>query len=154
MRGFTGRTLPILITLLLVPMACVLLPKLIQIAGSSMEPSYPEGTKMTIAPIDPADLERGDLVYLELRESDRFFVKRLIGLPGETVELRSGSVFIDGVLLEEAYDVIPSPYDSDVQSLGEDQYYVLGDNRPLSADSHVWGPIEGSSISGRAIPLD
>lgn len=81
-------------------------------------------------------------------------VKRVIGLPGETVEIRSGRVFVDGRLLDERFisvgggalgrSTLPEVV------LGEEEYFVLGDNRRNSADSRLYGPIAEASITGRA----
>jgi signal peptidase I len=144
----------LLFSLLLVTMACVLGHQLIHISGVSMEPNYPDGSKMWIEETEPQDLGRGDLVYFELWLSGRHFVKRLVGLPGETIRLAPEGVYVDGRLLEETYEVIPYKKIDETFSLGNDEYFVLGDNRPNSADSQNCGPISGSAILGRAVPID
>jgi signal peptidase I len=104
--------------------------------------------------------ERGDIVVfrtganVEAACSARgTFVKRIVGLPGERVSMRNGSVFIDGVLLKEPY--LPRPTDRGGES-GEwprnprDGYFVLGDNRSRSCDSRRWGVVPRADIIGRA----
>jgi signal peptidase I len=134
--------------------ACITERQIIQISGISMEPSYPDGSRMWIEEIEPRDLVRGDLVYFELWLSGRHYVKRLIGFPGETIRLTPEGVYVDGRLLEEPYEVTPYEKIDAIFNLGNEEYFVLGDNRPNSADSQNWGPIQGSAILGRAVPID
>jgi signal peptidase I len=76
-------------------------------------------------------------------------VKRVIGLPGETVEVRGGQVWVDGKPLAEPHlGTLPS-YSMAPRTLGPDEYWMLGDNRNLSADSHVWGPVPRDRLMGR-----
>lgn len=83
------------------------------------------------------------------------FVKRVIGLPGETIEVKNFSVFINGKKLSETY--LPSDYktlpgaftSNGPVKIGPNQYFVLGDNRSHSSDSRVWGPVEINDIVGR-----
>lgn len=81
------------------------------------------------------------------------FIKRIIGLPGETVEIKNGQVFIDNTPINEPY-VFPEPPRANTefgpQTMGDDQYSVLGDNRNNSNDSRAWGPISRSDIIGKA----
>jgi len=79
-------------------------------------------------------------------------VKRVIGLPGETLQIRNGSVFIDGKELEEPYVknfTYPNSLDGAYQ-IPEDQYFMMGDNRIWSSDSRDFGPIPITSIEGKA----
>jgi signal peptidase I len=100
---------------------------------------------------------RGDVVVFEppiAPGGERDFIKRVIGEPGDRVEIRDGRVLVNGFLLEEGY--LPPVQTTcfgqycDV-TLGADQYFVLGDNRPNSSDSRYWGPVNGGSIIGRAL---
>ena len=127
------------------------------VEGTSMEPNYPTGTHLYGAPIS-TPLERGDVVLLDDRKED-YAVKRVIGLPGETVQLWRGQVFINREMLVEPY--LPKHvYTYPVEPLrrgatfllGERQYFVLGDNRPYSADSRMYGPVDRKQIK-RRVPL-
>ncbi len=127
------------------------------VEGTSMEPAYPPGTHLYGAPIS-TPLERGDVVLLDDGKSD-YAVKRIIGLPGETVQLWRGSVFVNRQLLVEPY--LPKhTYTYPIEQmrrgavfvLGEDQYIVFGDNRLCSADSRSYGSVERKQIK-RRVPL-
>ena len=115
-----------------------------------MEPNFSEGQIFTIVETPLAELKRGDLVVVEIYET--VVIKRLIGLPNETISIHDGNVFINGTLLVEPYEVVPPTYTVDDVTLESDSYFILGDNRPDSVDSHSFGPVKGSDIKGKAIP--
>ena len=122
-----------------------------------MAPTYPPGTHLYGAPIS-TPLERGDVVLLDDGKED-YAVKRIIGLPGETVQLWRGRVFINRQLLVEPY-LTKHTYTYPVEQLRraatfilvEKEYFVLGDNRPCSSDSRAYGPVERKQIK-RRVPL-
>lgn len=131
-----------------------------KIKGTSMEPNFPDGEflltdKVTYRFREPA---RGDVVVFKAPGTDGDeFIKRIIGLPGESVAIRDNRVFVNGQELVESY--IPSevqtrggPFISDgvEKTIPQDQFFVLGDNRGASSDSRVWGLITKKDISGRA----
>ena len=102
---------------------------------------------------------RGDVIVFHAPiKPDRDFVKRVVGLPGERVEIRAGTVYINGVKLKESYlagsnltgsmDCIPK-LSSFSCILQEDQYFVMGDNRGSSNDSRDWGPVGLENIVGK-----
>lgn len=78
------------------------------------------------------------------------YLKRVIGLPGEQVEIRDGKVFINGAVIDEQYIKAPPSYTWGPSVVPEGQYLVLGDNRNGSLDGHVWGFLPEESIIGRA----
>jgi signal peptidase I len=114
-----------------------------------MEPNFHDGQILQVEPISPADLQRGDVILYSDGEGGQW-IKRLVGLPGETVEVHDGQVFINGEPLKEPYDVNPPSYTMLAKELQAGEYIVLGDNRNQSSDSHVWGPITSEQILGRA----
>ena len=100
--------------------------------------------------------QRGDLIVLELplrppHGRHYYTVKRVIGLPGETVEVRKGSVFIDGKRLNEPYVRDRAGYRYAARRILRGQYFVLGDNRDNSEDSHIFGPLRRKFIIGKVI---
>jgi signal peptidase I len=124
------------------------------VTGCSMAPTFEEGSRVFTAPIS-GSVNRGDVVVMEDGCKD-YAIKRIVGLPGETVYLWRGYVFIDRKILLEPYvpkRVYTLPRQrTAVFELGPNQYFVLGDNRPDSADSRIYGPVERKQIKKR-IPL-
>jgi signal peptidase I len=99
--------------------------------------------------------QRGDVIVFEQPNTDpgaaeRDFIKRVIALPGEVVEVHDGKVFIDGRPLDEPYIQEPPGYTCPAQRIPPGHYWVLGDNRNNSSDSHSWGPIPKENIIGQA----
>ena len=124
-----------------------------RIEGVSMEPNLHDGQYLIINKLvyylHPP--ERGDIVVFHYpKNPQRDFIKRIIGLPGEKVEVRGERIFINGEELEEQYTLHTGKYAWGPQRLGEDEYFVLGDNRNSSSDSHNWGPLPEDDIIGKA----
>ena len=95
--------------------------------------------------------QRGDIVVFRYPElPDRDFIKRIIGLPGDTVQIERGHVFVNGVMLHENYiEAVPS-YSMPAEKVPPDSFFVLGDNRPNSSDSHIWGYVPQFDMIGKA----
>jgi signal peptidase I len=94
---------------------------------------------------------RGDVVVFRFpSEPSRDFIKRIIGEPGETVEIKDGLVFIDGRALKEPYITAPMHYTFGPEKVPPKHYFVLGDNRNNSFDSHSWGMLTEENIIGQA----
>ena len=101
---------------------------------------------------------RGEVVVFRFPEEERDFVKRIVGLPGDTVEIRAGEVFVNGRPLNEPYVTDPDSGSMGPITVGEGSYFVLGDNRRRSDDSRPrgagpgsqWRPVPAESIVGRA----
>ncbi len=98
--------------------------------------------------------KRGDIVVISPPIAhDKPFIKRIIGLPGDTILIRDSKVIVNGVALNETNISAPPTYnyptDGRAYTLGPDEYFVLGDNRNASEDSHFFGPIHSSAIMGK-----
>lgn len=123
--------------------------------GESMAPVLVSGHWVLASrPRLPWDrLRRGDVVVLRHPVwSDRIYIKRIIGLPGEEVRLKDGRVYLDGAPLDEAYLEGPPSQRKDYDRgwLTEtDEYFVMGDNRGDSGDSRAFGPVQRRRILGR-----
>ena len=129
------------------------------VSGSSMESTLSDGNNLIVDKLSYnfKAPERFDIIVFKYQhEENTYYIKRIIGLPGETVQIdKDGSIFIDGNLLEEDYgnEVILNPgLAEEPFTLGEDEYFVLGDNRNGSTDSRdpLVGAVSEDWILGRA----
>lgn len=128
------------------------------VSGASMDPTFYNGQYLIVDELsyrlnDPA---RGDVIIFRYpKDPSQFFIKRVIGLPGETVHVRGYSVSItkaDGteLTLDEPYIVNDGNGGNFTATLKEEEYFVMGDNRPESSDSRLWGVLPRENIVGRA----
>ncbi len=124
-----------------------------QVYGQSMEPNLHAGQRLIVEKISYRfhSPRRGDIVVLKLPEQrGSYLIKRVVGLPGETIEIRDQRVFVDGQPLDEPYLSEPIRYSMPPRRIPEDSVFVLGDNRGFSNDSHSFGPVSLSDVIGRA----
>lgn len=163
MKSVLKEILSISIYLLLVFCAAYLIVTYVgqrtQVSGSSMETTLSDGDHLIVDKISYRfhDPERFDIIVFPFQyDMDTYYIKRIIGMPGETVQVDdSGNIYIDGEVLEESYgrEIIQSPgRASDPIQLGDDEYFVMGDNRNNSSDSRdpSVGNIHRRDIIGRA----
>ena len=128
-----------------------------KIKGASMEPNFPDGEYLLTEKVSyyKDDPKRGDVIVFKPPISEDEFIKRVIGLPGDTITLINGRVFVNDTELKENYIKVSS-YPGSFLSEGEKyqvpdgNYFVMGDNRPHSSDSRAWGPITKKVITGKA----
>jgi signal peptidase I len=125
--------------------------------GESMHPTFENADYLIVDELTyHFELpQRGDVIVFRYPGNTKiFYIKRIIGLPGETVHINSGAVSItktDGtnITLTEPYAVVQDATYTFNATLGSDEYFVMGDNRPESSDSRVWGPLPTKDIVGR-----
>ena len=128
------------------------------VSGDSMLPTLQNGDNLIVDKLSYRfrDPKRFEIVVFPFRyQEDTYYIKRIIGLPGETVQIHDGNIYINGKQLKEDYgrEAIRNPgLASEAVTLGEDEYFVLGDNRNNSADSREpsVGNIQKKDILGRA----
>lgn len=131
----------------------ILRGEVMEMHGESMNPTLEDGEKFTIEK-DNATIERGDIIVYEHKTTKNQFVKRVTGIPGDTIELKNESVYLNGQILDEPYlkeGVETQPGNSGTSfTLKENEYFVLGDNRSNSSDSRhsLVGLIEKEQIIG------
>ena len=117
----------------------------VKVNGTSMYPTLEGNEIMLLNKLDSID--RFDIVVLKLDGDNDNLIKRIIGLPGETVEIKDNKIYINDEELDDPYGYGVT-YNIDPVTLGEDEYYILGDNRIVSLDSRVFGKISRSEIKG------
>lgn len=122
-----------------------------RIEGQSMEPNLHDGEYVLIDKVSYVlhPPERGDVVVL-LRPGERDYIKRIIGLPGDTVEVKNGQVLVNGIALDEPYIADPARQNTPARQVEPERYFVMGDNRNNSSDSRSFGTISAKDIVGRA----
>ena len=130
----------------------------VKVEGTSMMPSLVDQERIFINKFiyrfGLGEIERGDLVVFWFPgDPSKSYIKRVIGLPGDVVEIRKGVVYVNGERLDEPY--VPPEY-RDRQSrppvrVPPDHYYVMGDHRTSSNDSRNWGPVARNQIYGKAV---
>lgn len=148
-----------LIAILIVAPIRIFVAQPFVVSGASMEPTFQSSEYLIVDQLSYHFQEpsRGEVIIFKYpNDPSVFFIKRIIGLPGETVEARDGKVFIknesliDGFRIEEPY-IKEDTNDSFTLALEESEYFVMGDNRMHSSDSRVWGPLERKFIVGKTL---
>jgi len=120
---------------------------------SSMEPNFHDSECIMVNKVcyRSSGPQRGEVIIFDPPFASLHpFIKRVIGLPGETVEIKDGWVFIDGIPLEEEYIMAPPDYPMPPTEIPETEYFVLGDNRNSSNDSHNGWTVPRDNIIGKA----
>ncbi len=129
------------------------------VVGSSMDPTFATGQYLIIDELSyrfeaPS---RGQVIIFKYpKDTTKYFIKRIIGLPGEKISITNGKVTIknaanpNGITLDESYIKFPASTTMPEQTLSSTDYFVMGDNRAVSLDSRSWGPLPKNLITGRA----
>jgi len=159
LKEVLGTSVYLLIVLVLTFLVVTYVGQRTKVSGSSMEPTLSDGDNLIVDKISYrfSDPERFDIIVFPFRYAEKtYYIKRIIGLPGETVYIdEEGVIYIDGEVLDENYgkEVIADPGRAyEPITLGPDEYFVMGDNRNNSSDSRdpVVGNIYRSEFIGKA----
>lgn len=159
LKDFLSTSIYLLIVLVMTFLVVTYVGQRTKVSGASMEPTLSDGDNLLVDKISYrfSEPERFDIIVFPFRYAEKtYYIKRIIGLPGETVYIDDeGQIFINGELLTESYgkEVIADPGRAyEMLTLGEDEYFVLGDNRNNSSDSRdpVVGNIHRDELIGKA----
>jgi len=159
LKDILSTSLYLLIVLVMTFLVVTYVGQRTKVIGSSMSPTLTDGDNLIVDKISYRfhDPERFDIVVFPFRYAEKtYYIKRIIGLPGETVFIdEEGTIYIDGEVLDEHFgkEVIQDPGRAyETITLGEDEYFVLGDNRNNSSDSRdpVVGNIHRNELIGKA----
>lgn len=159
-KGFFRELLEfIVIALLIVVPFRIFIAQPYVVNGASMNPTFKDGEYLIVDQLSYrlSEPERGSIIIFRYpKDPSWYFIKRVIGLPGETISIRNGVVTIknaenpEGFPLTEDYIKFEKKEDFDTE-LGSGEYFVLGDNRLGSADSRIWGSVPEANIVGRPL---
>ena len=131
-------------------LACSVQP--VSVEGKAMMPSFNNGDKILVDK-NLKDLKRGEVItFLYPKDRTKSYIKRIIGLPGETIEIREGKTYINGQVLDEPYvaeTLNQSKPSFPPRKVPDYQYFVMGDNRDNSSDSRYWGMLDEKLITGK-----
>lgn len=133
-----------------------------EVSGQSMYPNFhdKEYVLTDLITIKFSGLKRGDVVvFISPVEKDKDYIKRIIGLPGDSVSVKNGDVYINNVKLDESVYLKPDVQtnsgsflkDGEMIIVPQDQYFVLGDNRLHSSDSREWGFVKKQDVIGKSL---
>ena len=146
-KNYIKEFLPYFMIILVVVLIKTFVVSPIRVNGASMDPTLNDKDIMLLDEISYrfSDIERFDIVVV--KEEDEYLIKRVIGLPGETVEYKNDKLYIDGKYVKEDFKHRET-FDFST-TLGKDEYFIMGDNRTNSTDSRVFGPISRDKIMGK-----
>jgi signal peptidase I len=154
--GLGGAVRELIETLLLTLVIFLLIRFAMQnfrVEGFSMEPNLHDGEFLLVSKVEYMlhQPERGDVIVFRFpNQPSRDFIKRVIGLPGDRIEILNGQILLNGQPLDEIYPLNHGTYTYGPVTAGTDEYFVLGDNRNNSSDSHSWGMLPTKNIIGKA----
>jgi signal peptidase I len=125
----------------------------IRVDGYSMEPTLHDGEFVIVNKLAYriGSPDRGDVIVFRYpRDPEQEYIKRIIGLSGDTIKIVNGSVYVNEALIDEPYVASAPRYQSE-WVVPDDSFFVLGDNRNNSSDSHNWGPVPVENVIGKAL---
>lgn len=142
---FIQSLIPYIIIIVVVLFIRTFIVTPIKVDGNSMHPTLEGDEIMLLNKL--GHIDRFDIVVAKIEEKDNNFIKRVIALPGETIEIKDNKIYINGEILDEDFGY-GITYNIDAITLGSDEYFLLGDNRIISLDSRSFGPISKKEILG------
>lgn len=137
--------IPYIIIIIVVILVRTFIATPVRVNGSSMYPTLKGNEIMLLNKL--GHIDRFDIVVLKIDNREDNLIKRIIGLPGESVEIKDNDIYINDKKLEDKFGYGVT-YNIDKVTLKDDEYFILGDNRKISLDSRVFGTIHKSEIKG------
>ncbi len=137
--------MPYIIIIIVVILVRTFIATPVRVNGSSMYPTLKGNEIMLLNKL--GHINRFDIVVLKIDDREDNLIKRIIGLPGETVEIKDNEIYINDKKIEDKYGYGVT-YNIDKVTLKKDEYFILGDNRKISLDSRVFGTIHKDEIKG------
>jgi len=150
------RVLLLAVALIIIVLAVVAVP--LPVSGKSMQPNFQTGQVVLVRRLNPQNssaIKRGDVVAAKFPADPNHtkLIKRVLGLPGDTIYASQGVIFINGLKIDESvYAPIigAPPYEEKAAlTLNDGEYFLVGDNRPGSSDSRLWGAVQRRDIQGK-----
>ena len=120
----------------------------VRVDGASMDQTLEDGQILLLYKL--SNIDYGDIVVLDEEKEGEIIIKRIIGMPGDTVSIRDNTIYVNGEEVEEDY-AYGETSDYEEITLDDDKYFILGDNRPISKDSRYFGPVKEDEIIGKVI---
>ena len=147
-KKFIKELIPYVIILVAVVLVRSFLVTPVIVSGDSMNPTLTNGELMILNKV--AKIDRFDIVVVKLKKQGKSedIIKRVIALPGETIACENGVIYVNDKKQEESYSVGRTEDFAKI-TLGDDEYFVMGDNRENSSDSRLFGPFKKSDIKGQ-----
>ena len=140
--------IPYIIIVLVVVLIRTFIITPVRVDGDSMKNTLENGDILLLYKL--GSINRLDIIVLNEEKDNEKIIKRVIGLPGETVAIKKGKIYINDKVIDDEY-AYGETSDYDKVTLEDDEYFILGDNRLISKDSRYFGPIKKSEIKGKIV---
>lgn len=140
--------IPYIVIVLVVVLIRTFIITPVRVDGDSMKNTLKNGDILLLYKL--GSINRLDIIVLDEEKDNEKIIKRVIGLPGETVAIKKGKIYINDKVIDDEY-AYGETSDYDKVTLEDDEYFILGDNRLISKDSRYFGPIKKSEIKGKIV---
>ena len=140
--------IPYIVIVLVVVLIRTFIITPVRVDGDSMKNTLKNGDILLLYKL--GSINRFDIIVLDEEKDNEKIIKRVIGLPGETVAIKKGKIYINDKVIDDEY-AYGETSDYDKVTLEDEEYFILGDNRLISKDSRYFGPIKKSEIKGKIV---
>lgn len=140
--------IPYIVIVLVVVLIRTFIITPVRVDGDSMKNTLKNGDILLLYKL--GSINRLDIIVLDEEKDNEKIIKRVIGLPGETVAIKKGKIYINDKVIDDKY-AYGETSDYDKVTLEDDEYFILGDNRLISKDSRYFGPIKENEIKGKIV---